>query len=118
MEEEQTKNRRKKYLRFLAVWAIISVFFFVELVCEAYPNYPKKTSEWFLLLLIGPPVWIAGEYILERFLSKPIEKVFRKLGEERLKTINKILALIIAIPIAVMVLILLSIYAYEVILNK
>ncbi|MBI5474380.1 MAG: hypothetical protein HY961_18745 [Ignavibacteriae bacterium] len=108
MEEGQKNNRKEKYLRILAIWAIITVFFLGEFVCETYPDYPKKPSEWLLLLIIGPPIWLLLNILGEKYIGQPIAKSIDKIGEKRLRKINIILASIIFIPLLVMILILIT----------
>lgn len=104
MEEDQKSNNRKKYLRLLAIWAGISVFFLIEFIYETYPDYPKSPSGWLILILVGPPIWLLVNILGEKFIGRPTAKVINKLGEKRLRNINIVLASVIIIPVVLMIL--------------
>ena len=95
----------KKYYRFLLLWGAIIITTLVVLFVGSYPELPKGLKRWILVLLIGPPLWFVSSVLFERYVGKPAIEALHRVGEKKLRFVNKILAAIIVVPLLILILI-------------
>lgn len=50
----------------LALWMLVGLF----LIAEMAPRLPKSAFGWVLLLVVGPPVYVCGEWVASRLFSR------------------------------------------------
>ena len=85
-------------------WGVVLIGFFTELIIEFYPELPSKLNYLWLVLLIGPPLWLLENMLGELFIGRKAGNAVRRLGEEKTRVINKILAAIINVPVTALLL--------------
>jgi hypothetical protein len=56
----QRENPAKR-LQFLFGLAVVWLFVAGFLILQLWPDLPKTDLGWFLLVVVGPPVYVAGE---------------------------------------------------------
>ncbi|WP_148665368.1 hypothetical protein [Sulfurifustis variabilis] len=59
-------TRPQLLLAFIGVWFLIAGLF----ALLAWPELPKSKFGWFLLFVVGPPVYIAADWFFEWLLSQ------------------------------------------------
>jgi len=104
MTFDKKKYWQRTYL-FLILWGIVAIGFSIELLIESYPEFPKNLNLWLIVLLVCPPIWLVVNLAAEYFLGKRIANGFKRIGEKKIRTINKVLAGIIFVPIVVLLMI-------------
>jgi len=98
---EQETPIRKRIIRFLIAWVFFAVILAIVLYIDTYPEFPGNLSRLLVVFLIGIPVWMIVNLAAERYVGR----AFKKVGENRLRTINKVLAGIIIVPIMIVLVI-------------
>ncbi len=88
--------------RFLIVWGILAIVYSLELIIESYPEFPKDLRLWLFIVFFCPLLWLILNLTFEYFFGKRIRNGFNRIGEKRLRTINKVLVGIIIVPIVVL----------------
>jgi hypothetical protein len=99
------KKLWKKTYRLLLVWGVIVLVTLFVLFIGSYPEIPKGLNRWILVLLIGPPLWLVGSLLFERFVAKPTLDALHRVADKRIRLVNTILAGIIVVPVLVLMLI-------------
>ena len=94
-----------KTYRLLLVWGAIVLLTLFVLFIGSYPEISKGLNRWILVLLIGPPLWLVGSLLFERFVAKPTLDALQRVADKRIRLVNKILAGIIVVPVLVLILI-------------
>src|SRR5216684_3491275 len=95
-------KRKRPSVKTMILFAIAWMCLVGLILLETLGWPPKTPAHWLLLIIFGPPAYILLEGIGEEIFGKLFDRVTRRLGEQRLTRLNKILALIIAIPVAVL----------------
>jgi hypothetical protein len=63
------------------VWGALGAYALIGLILiiGIFPDYPKTTVGWVMLIVIGPPVYLLAEGIGEKIFSRKVgEKISRK----------------------------------------
>ena len=103
----------KRTLYFIIFWAILTIVFLLDYVLELGLVFPKNSNGWLLFLLFGPLLWLIVNIVFEYLIGKPISAGLDKLGEKKIRTINKVLASVIILPIIIVLLYAIFISFYE-----
>jgi hypothetical protein len=67
-----------KHLRFLFGLAAVWLFMVGFLILQLWPDFPKTELGWFLLIVVGPPIYAAGEGFRGWFFSEKLSKKISK----------------------------------------
>ena len=88
----------RRLIGVLIVWTIVAIL----VIIESVPETPTTIRGWVLLLLLGPPVYVAVEWAVEKLISakmgsriSPARFSFRRIGI--------LLFVMVVIPAAVVV---------------
>jgi hypothetical protein len=101
----QRENRPKR-LQFLfglaAAWFLLAGL----LILQLWPDLPKTNFGWFLLLVLGPPAYLAGEGLFSWLFS---EKHGREISNKQFSWLRVVLALAVVTVLLVLGLVVSSI---------
>jgi len=64
----------KRLLHFSSIYALISALAAGALLIDTWPSYPRSFLQWGLLLLIGLPVTVLGDWLSDRALSNSLAR--------------------------------------------
>lgn len=63
------KKKVPKLLPYIFPLSVAWIFLAGFLILQSLPDLPKTNLGWFLLVVVGPPIYVAGEVFFGWFLS-------------------------------------------------
>jgi hypothetical protein len=88
MMSENSPKRIQLLLGLAAVWLFVAGM----LILQLWPDLPKTDFGWFLLIVFGPPVYVAGEGFFGWLLSK---KHGNRISNKQFSLLRVVLSLVV-----------------------